>query len=340
MSDSASDAGRVCIVLVMWERVADTIECLESILRSTYGDYRVLICDNGSSESSLDQLRRWADGRQQWTVPVTPPWSDVFPARTPRRAATYRELDLPAGAAIETAMCDSDALITVLRLGGNRGFGAGNNAGMRFVRACGWARWLWLLNNDTVIAPDTLGNMARAAAHRRIVGSTLVNYAAPHVVQSHGGGRFSALTGMVVTERKSPQAQLDFINGASMLLPVEALDSVGYFDERIFMYFEENDYCIRAMRSGFTMTNSGAQVYHKGGASGGGQGSAFAWNAVYTSKTYVMRKHFGWGAWTVISLISWLVFPLLPGTSKAKRSASMAAVRNVFELLMTPVRNG
>ncbi len=336
MVDSKSDAGRVCIVLVMWERVGDTIECLESILRSTYCDYQILICDNGSSEASLEQLRSWADGSSPWTIPDRAPWTDSALARAHRRAASYCELELPPGDIAAPASWASDTLITVLRLGGNYGFGAGNNAGMRFAQAHRHLRWIWLLNNDTVIAPHTLGRIVQAAASDRIVGSTLVDYSEPHAIQAHGGGRFSSLTGVVTTEVKLLRQGLDFINGASMFLPVDLLTKVGFFDESIFMYFEENDFCIRAARFGYTMMNSGARVYHKGGASGGGQGSFFAWNAVYTSKIYVMRKHFGWGVWTVVSLARWMALVLLPGTPMAKRSACVAAIRNVFRLLLSP----
>src|ERR1035437_8116597 len=53
---------RVCIILLNWNGWTDTIECLESLLRSDYANYTIVVCDNGSSDASLEQIQSWARG--------------------------------------------------------------------------------------------------------------------------------------------------------------------------------------------------------------------------------------------------------------------------------------
>jgi N-acetylglucosaminyl-diphospho-decaprenol L-rhamnosyltransferase len=66
------------------------------------------------------------------------------------------------------------------------------------------------------------------------------------------------------TERR----EVDWLSGAALWLRRDALDSVGCFDERYFMYFEDVDLCWRLRRSGWRC------VYEPGGAVVHVQGAA------------------------------------------------------------------
>ena len=58
-------------------------------------------------------------------------------------------------------------------------------------------------------------------------------------------------------------AEVDWVTGAVMLLRKEALDEVGLFDERFFMYFEDEDLCCRMWRKGWKVCYiKGAKAYH------------------------------------------------------------------------------
>ena len=49
-----------------------------------------------------------------------------------------------------------------------------------------------------------------------------------------------------------------------MLIPIEALHTVGGFDPQYFMYWEEVDWCVRAQRAGYRMRIApSAVLYHK-----------------------------------------------------------------------------
>src|SRR5579884_395199 len=87
-------------------------------------------------------------------------------------------------AAIQLAHPD----ITVLQSGANLGYAGGNNVGIRHALAAG-ADFVWILNNDTTVAPDTLAELVRAAADPSvgIVGSKIYYMAEPQRLWYAGG---------------------------------------------------------------------------------------------------------------------------------------------------------
>jgi GT2 family glycosyltransferase len=61
---------------------------------------------------------------------------------------------------------------------------------------------------------------------------------------------------------------VDWIEASCLMLRRAALDEVGLFDERFFMYSEDEDLCWRLRRSGWVICNSRrGRVVHHGGAS-------------------------------------------------------------------------
>jgi GT2 family glycosyltransferase len=57
--------------------------------------------------------------------------------------------------------------------------------------------------------------------------------------------------------------EFDYIPG-NMLFRLEMVKNVGLMDERLFMYYEEIDYCLRAKKAGYKIAVSlEAKIYHK-----------------------------------------------------------------------------
>jgi len=74
-----------------------------------------------------------------------------------------------------------------------------------------------------------------------------------------------------------------FINGCLMLFDKDVYDLVGPWDESYFMYFEDSDYCVSAMRLGVELWfDPTLVVWHKNSQSTGGAGSDF--HAKYLKK--------------------------------------------------------
>ena len=67
----------------------------------------------------------------------------------------------------------------------------------------------------------------------------------------------------------------DFASGACMMISKEVFEKVGLFDERYFLYYEDNDLCLRAKKNGFKIYYAPkAILWHKNAGSAGGSGSA------------------------------------------------------------------
>jgi GT2 family glycosyltransferase len=65
----------------------------------------------------------------------------------------------------------------------------------------------------------------------------------------------------------------EFVTGASMLLNAQMLREVGVFDERFFLYYEENDLCRRALKSGWKLFYQPKSVVWHANAQAAGIGS-------------------------------------------------------------------
>jgi GT2 family glycosyltransferase len=316
----------ITVVLVNYGGWADTIECLESLLRSTATDYRVVVVDNASTNESVARITAWARGEVDvWVSPGSPHRARVHPPVG--KPLPLRIVDRHFNELAESAR---DAKLTLVAGDENGGFGAGNNLGMAFAVSSGFDRgYFWLLNNDTVIDRDVLGRLGdELNADSGIVGTRLMEYDDPVRTQTMGGGRLGLFKLRAIPSGgDESSSQPEFVNGASMLLPVSFYLESGGFDEAIFMYQEELDLCLRARALGYPIRLSEARVFHKHGAS---SASSRQWYWSFGSHYYVLRKHFGFGAWIVAHVGKLAVLSVSPFTVASKRSAARSALWDIL----------
>lgn len=92
---------------------------------------------------------------------------------------------------------------------------------------------------------------------------------------------------------KPLDCSIDWVEGSCMILRRAALDEVGLFDERFFMYSEDEDICLRLRLAGWSVcyTAAGAAV-HVGGASTA-QKRLEMLRHFYSSQLYLLSKHRG-----------------------------------------------
>ncbi|MDD5079046.1 MAG: glycosyltransferase family 2 protein [Candidatus Omnitrophica bacterium] len=308
-----SEAPKVYIIIVNWNGWKDTIECLESIYRSEYKNFQIIVVDNGSDNNSLDYIKLWA-GKESKNIP--------FVAYSAQIEKDYK------GGNVEESLYENNPELTIQPLtliesSFNLGFGGGNNLGLRYILSKKDYGYIWMLNNDTTVNEKSLSLMVDTMDKKPgIVGSVLMYYDKPANVQAYGGGYLSLLTGQVKTENRNKPKKLDFITGASLMIDRNSFLKVGLFDENIFMYFEDIEYCMRAKASNIHLNVSDAIVYHKVGASSGKDESYFAWFNGYKSKFYSLLKHKGLGFW-FICFFGVLIFNIInPKTKADKRMAS------------------
>jgi GT2 family glycosyltransferase len=94
-----------------------------------------------------------------------------------------------------------------------------------------------------------------------------------------------------------------FVSGAVLLLRADAIDQVGIFDERFFLYSEETDWQMRAMRDGWRVgVAQNATAVHQGGGTSSDSGHReLLFNA---STERFVRKWYGTLGWQVFRLAS------------------------------------
>jgi len=163
----------------------------------------------------------------------------------------------------------------LLRAGQNRGYAAGNNLGLFGFPA----RYVVLLNPDAIVEPGTLPTMLRFMDAHPEVGACGPRLSRPDGTAqpfSHGGdptptylwrrsrarraGRqlhdWAGATGGGVAEGRvtgesGAPRPVDWVAGTCLMARAAALGEVGLLDESIFMYFEDNDLCLRLRNRGW-----------------------------------------------------------------------------------------
>jgi GT2 family glycosyltransferase len=149
----------------------------------------------------------------------------------------------------------------------NLGFAAGNNVAIARLLEAG-VEYVWVLNNDTRVAPTSLRELLTvAAAEPRVgaVGAVIYDMANADRVLTWGGGAVGRWTGRT-RDARSGDDRVDYLTAASLLLRAEALRDVGVFDSRYFFTWEDVDLCTRLRRHGWAIAVAEhARVWHRWG---------------------------------------------------------------------------
>lgn len=95
-------------------------------------------------------------------------------------------------------------------------------------------------------------------------------------------------------------SEMRFLSGACMFFDKKKFDLIGGFDENIFLYFEENDFCKRSIKYDKNYQINNIKVYHDAGNSVSlkndieieDQRELRSWHFVW-SKFYYYRKNYG-----------------------------------------------
>jgi len=174
--------------------------------------------------------------------------------------------------------------VELIETGANLGYAGGNNVGIRAMLERG-AKYLVLLNNDTIMDPDALTKLIQAGESRPeagIFGARIVAYDDPERVLYAGavevseGAYYSFLTDCGNGAKGAGQElyPAPFVHGAGFMIRASMLAQIGLLDERYFLYFEETDFCSRARLHGHRIVVvPSATIRHKVSRSMGGEGS-------------------------------------------------------------------
>jgi len=317
---------RVYIIILNWNGWCDTLSCLESVLRLDYENFCVIICDNGSTDDSVTHILNWAKAE--------------LPSRTKARPLMSSMVMVDAAVTAQIGAMPEGNLI-LLQNRENLGFAGGNNIGLKFALARGDFDYAWLLNNDTVVEPSSLTHLVEKMQSSRsvgICGSTLLyDHDPERRVRGAVYNKWLARTRLfrslgsahAAIDEDAYARKIDYVVGASMLVPKIFLEEIGLMSDEYFLYFEELDWMLRARPNyGFALA-SRSIVYHKGGAATGATPITKSVIGEYygtRSRILFTRKFYPYALPTVVLAI--LV------------SALIQAVRGRFRIAITIIRGG
>ena len=228
---------RLTIVIVSYNTRDTLVRCLKALHDSPLKvAHQIIVVDNASSDGTVDLIRtKWPSLR-------------------------------------------------IIRMDFNAGFSAANNAAIDSSQS----ELVLLLNSDTVPAPNSIDNLVSALDNNSDVAA-----AGPRLINLRGQVELSfgrmispwneawqKLVTLGITEqfpfftswlkRKTHTTHYpDWISGACMLVRRTDGDTVGWLDERYFLYTEDVDFCaaLRAVGHRILFTPN-AEVVHIGGQSG------------------------------------------------------------------------
>ncbi len=306
--------GKVYIIILNWNSYNDTIECLESLIESSYKDFQVIIVDNNSQDNSLDYIQKYL--KRKMAPEAQFESEDKIESFSEKLIPyiVYSEEEAINGGNIEKEKITKFQLINnypiiIIKNKRNYGFAKGNNTALKFILNRRDFKYVWLLNNDTIVEENTLSNLVKEAEKDdRIgfIGSVIRYYDNPNLIQTIGGGKFYPMFGMGKLYMKNKHfsilknltheevnKHLDYLMGASLLIRKEVLENVGIFDENYFLYTEEVDLIMRGRKNGWKLSVSlDSYVYHKESAST----KAKKWLYYYLinkSNMIYLKKHYG-----------------------------------------------
>jgi N-acetylglucosaminyl-diphospho-decaprenol L-rhamnosyltransferase len=253
---------QLTVIIVNWNVRELLRACLRSVLSQLGEAGEVVVVDNASGDGSADMLR-----------------------------AEFPQVRLMANAQ-------------------NVGFGAANNQAL--VESD--APFVLFLNPDTEVRPEAIGRLLAFMQDRPRVacaGPRLLNpdgstqssrrafpgvataFVESTILQRWFGG-LKALARFYRAAQADNQPQpVDWLVGACLLMRRSALDQVGFFDERFFMYSEEMDLCYRLRQAGWEVWYvPAAEVVHHEAASS--SQDLFRRNVNFHESRYrFFRKHHG-----------------------------------------------
>ncbi|MBI3092971.1 MAG: glycosyltransferase family 2 protein [Candidatus Levybacteria bacterium] len=242
----------IAIVLLNFNGEKDTIECLKSIKKLETDGFALLtiVVDNGSEKKFRVQSSEFRVGE-----------------------------------------------LKIIHNDKNLGFSGGNNVGIRYAFKKN-ADYILILNNDTVVDKSLVLELLKLAQSDESIGIVVPKIYFAKGFEFHKDRYNESEQGRVIwyaggimdwknvigvhrgvdeVDRGQYEKviETDFASGCCMFVKREVFERVGMFDEKYFLYYEDNDLSQRAKREGFKIIYSPkAVLWHKNAGSAGGSGSS------------------------------------------------------------------
>lgn len=294
----------ILVSVVNWKNALDTINCVRSLLEMNLNQqYKIAIIDNASPDDSYSSLLGFLQDMKS------------------SGSLSYSEVDVNDFTAARFEGNDLAASCWLIQSGENKSYAGGNNLSLKACLNGSFFDYVWVLNNDVEVdqnALQALLDKMSSHANYGICGSKLVYFDDRSKMQALAGGTYSKWIGTTEHylsdqeatkhyDEAAAEAAIDYIVGASLLIPKPVIENAGLLSEDYFLYYEELDYCERVKRLGYALGVAvESSVYHKEGASTGSGKSDLADYYSTRSRVRFMRR-FHKGSVSLVWLSMWLV---------------------------------
>lgn len=246
----------VYFILVNYNGYKDTEKCVESILNINYSNYKIIIVDNASTDNSLEKL----------------------------------------------GLLKSDK-IKLINVEENLGFSGGNNIGIDFSMENN-ADFIVLLNNDTIVTKDFLEPLVNESKNRNAITTSRIMYLKEPNKIWYDGGYTSLKLGRSwhkninknQNSRENHSKEVSFISGCCMCIPRNVIESIGNLSDEYFLYYEDTDYCCRAIENDTKLVYVPISlIYHNVSSSTGHNSPLMTYykirNRLYFINKYVSKNY-------------------------------------------------
>ncbi len=217
---------RVSIIILNWNGLEDTIECLESLKQITYPNYDVIVVDNGSAGNDAEALN---ERFGQY----------IHVIENDRNYGFAEGNNIAIGHALASGadyvlLLNNDTVVDACFLSELVDVAESESS----IAIVGAKTYLYDDPNRIQLAWIKMSLWRGRAFH---IGSMEIDR-----------GQYDTIT------------EVDCVQGSCFLVKRQAVEKLGLLDARYFYLWEEADYCFRAKRAGYKVVYApGAKIWHK-----------------------------------------------------------------------------
>jgi GT2 family glycosyltransferase len=204
------------IVIINYKSFDYTKRCIESIEKVSNENFQIVLVDNGSDQKELIN-----------------------------------------------EFCYIQKNISPIFLEENIGFGRANNKAIEFSKQNFDFKFIVLLNNDTTVNSGWLSQLSEPFEKSKSIGITTgtilfddkthIWYEGSNINKLRMWPSIKNYKSNKNLIKKSLNRNVEFISGCLMMFSRNSIDLIKGFDERIFMYCEDLEMCLRATKIGLTL---------------------------------------------------------------------------------------
>ena len=283
----------VWIIIPTWNRGPDLVECIKSLKSQTYENIDIVVIDNGSEDDTVNLVKN-----------------------------QYSEIQL-------------------LELGKNYGASYATNQGFKFALSHN-ADLIFRLDSDTILAEnylELLVEFLNKEPDAGIVSGRIFSYYQPEKIIYPGGDYwkwnlspkyFDQLKNLDIDDISPKEVKL--LPSTGMLITRKTIERLKGFDEDYLVYYEDFDFCLRAVKSKIKLYMiPQARIWHKVFSQKKSDWIAIQWNR---SKMIFYRKHAHNGFHKLFMIVYAFLYALVRSFIKDEERGNKGPTRSAFKGLI------